>query len=81
MKSKGAITDVGRALGMTVADVRRVTKLIPDSLSRDKQHRRCLSGVPDLKAIYDKEPAVKKLLDISSNIEGISRHCSQHAAE
>ena len=26
--------------------------------------------MPDLKAIYDKEPAVKKLLDISSNIEG-----------
>ena len=81
MKSKGAITDVGRALGMTVADVRRVTKLIPDSLKSGINNiGDALSGVPDLKAIYDKEPAVKKLLDISSNIEGISRHCSQHAA-
>ena len=81
MKSKGAITDVGRALGMTVADVRRVTKLIPDSLKSGITNiGEALSGVPDLKAIYDKEPAVKKLLDISSNIEGISRHCSQHAA-
>ncbi len=81
MKSKGAITDVGRALGMTVADVRRVTKLIPGSLKSGINNiGDALSGVPDLKAIYDKEPAVKKLLDISSNIEGISRHCSQHAA-
>lgn len=81
MKSKGAITDVGRALGMTVADVRRVTKLIPDSLKSNINNiGQALAGVPDLKAIYDSEPEVKKLLDISSNIEGISRHCSQHAA-
>ncbi len=81
MKSKGAITDVGRALGMTVADVRRVTKLIPDSLKSGITNiKEALAGVPDLKAVYDTEPAVKKLLDISANIEGISRHCSQHAA-
>jgi len=81
MKSKGAITDVGRALGMTVPDVRRVTKLIPDSLKSGITNiGEALAGVPDLKAIYDTEPAVRKLLDISANIEGISRHCSQHAA-
>lgn len=81
MKSKGAITDVGRALGMTVPDVRRVTKLIPDSLKSGITNiGEALAGVPDLKSIYDTEPAVKKLLDISANIEGISRHCSQHAA-
>ena len=81
MKSKGAITDVGRALGMTVPDVRRVTKLIPDSLKSGITNiSEALAGVPDLKAIYDTEPAVRKLLDISAHIEGISRHCSQHAA-
>ena len=81
MKSKGAITDVGRALGMTVPDVRRVTKLIPDSLKSGINNiSEALAGVPDLKAIYDTEPAVRKLLDISAHIEGISRHCSQHAA-
>lgn len=81
MKSKGAIADVGRALGMTVPDVRRVAKMIPDSLkSGINSIPEALAMVPDLRAIYDTEPAVKKLLDISSNIEGISRHCSQHAA-
>ena len=81
MKSKGAITDVGRALGMSVPDVRRVTKLIPDSLKSGITNiSGALAGVPDLKSIYETEPAVRKLLDISANIEGISRHCSQHAA-
>ena len=81
MKSKGAITDVGRALGMAIPDVRRVTKLIPDSLKSGITNiAQALAGVPDLKAIYDTEPMVKKLLNISASIEGISRHCSQHAA-
>ena len=81
MKSKGAITDVGRALGVTIPDVRRITKLIPDSLKSGITNiPEALIGIPDLKAIYDTEPMVKKLLDISASIEGISRHCSQHAA-
>lgn len=81
MKSKGAITDVGRALGITIPDVRRVTKLIPDSLKSGITNiGEALVGVPELKTIYNTEPAMKKLLDISSNVEGILRHCSQHAA-
>jgi DNA polymerase-3 subunit alpha len=81
MKSKGAITDVGRALGMTVADVRQVTKLIPDALkSGIKNIPEALAKVPDLKSLYDSNPQVKKLIDVAQHIEGISRHCSQHAA-
>lgn len=81
MKSKGAITDVGRALGISVPDVRKVTKLIPDAIkSGIKNIPEALLNIPDLKSMYDSDPMVKKLLDISTNIEGISRHCSQHAA-
>jgi len=81
MKSKGAITDVGRAMGMPVADVRQVTKLIPDALkSGIKNIPEALLKVPDLKSLYDSNPQVKRLLDVAQHIEGISRHCSQHAA-
>ena len=81
MKTKGAIADVGRALGMPIPDVRRVTKLIPDSLkSGIKNIPEAIEAIPDLNVLYKTDPSVKRLLDVARNIEGISRHCSQHAA-
>lgn len=81
MKSKGAIADVGRALGMQVSEVRKVTKLIPDALkSGIKSIPDAIKGVPDLTFLYKTDIRIKELLDIAQKIEGISRHCSQHAA-
>ena len=81
MKTKGAIADVGRALGMPVSDVKQVTKLIPDSIkSGIKSIPEAIEAVPDLNALYKSNAQVKKLLDIAQKIEGLSRHCSQHAA-
>lgn len=81
MKSKGAVTDVGRTMGMPVGEVRQVTKLIPDGLkSGIHSIAEAIRGVPDLKALYNTNSQVKKLLDVSANIEGLARHCSQHAA-
>lgn len=81
MMSKQAVKDVGRALGMPYADVDRVAKLIPDPLkSGIKNIPEALKKTPDLKNVYDSDPQVRKLLDIASRIEGLARHCSQHAA-
>lgn len=81
MKSKGAVTDVGRTMGMPVGEVREVTKLIPDSLkSGIRSIPEAIESVPDLKMLYNSNSQVRKLLDISANIEGLARHCSQHAA-
>lgn len=81
MKTKGSITDVGRAMGMSVGDVRQVTKMIPDGIkSGINSIPEAIEGVPDLKMIYNTNPQVKRLLDVSANIEGLARHCSQHAA-
>ena len=81
MKSRGAITDVGRALGIPVSEVRRVTKLIPDSVKSGVRNiPEAIENVPDLKSLYESDPQIKRLLDVASHIEGISRHCSQHAA-
>ena len=81
MMSKQAVKDTGRALGMPYADVDRVAKLIPDSLkSGIKSIPEAIEKTPDLKDIYDSDPTVRKLLDIASRIEGLARHCSQHAA-
>ncbi|MDR1514271.1 MAG: DNA polymerase III subunit alpha [Synergistaceae bacterium] len=81
MMSKQAVKDVGRALGMPYADVDRVAKLIPEPIkSGIKNIPDALKKTADLKAVYDSDAQVRRLLDIASRIEGLARHCSQHAA-
>ena len=81
MMSKQAVKDVGRALGVPYVDVDRVAKLIPDPLKTGiKKIPEALKKIPDLKNLYDEDPQVQKILDIASQIEGLARHCSQHAA-
>jgi len=77
MKTKAAIKDVGRAMGIPYAEVDRVAKLVPDGV---KSIADAISLTPDLKEIRDKDPKMKTLLESAAKIEGLARHCSQHAA-
>jgi DNA polymerase-3 subunit alpha len=77
MKSKAAIRDVGRALAMSYPEVDRVAKLIPDGV---KSLREALEKSAELKEAHASDPKVRRLVDTASHIEGIARHCSQHAA-
>ena len=78
MAAKGALRDVGRALGMSFAEVSEIVKLIPNELhiTIDK----ALKGVADLKAIYETRPEVKRLIDLARKLEGLPRNASTHAA-
>ena len=78
MAARAAIRDVGRVLGMPFAEVSEVVKLIPMELhiTIDK----ALTGVADLKAMYDTRPEVKRLLDMARKLEGLHRNASTHAA-
>ena len=82
MKSRGAITDVGRALGIPIPEVRKVTTLIPADSNKSgiASIPEAIEGIQDLAHLYKTEPRIKELLDIAQKIEGISRHCSQHPA-
>ena len=81
MMSKQAVKDVGRAMGMSYGDVDRVAKLIPEPIrSGIKNIPEALSRVPELKELHDSDENVRRLLDTASRIEGLARHCSQHAA-
>ena len=77
MKSKAAIKDVGRALAMLYPEVDRVAKLVPPGASSIPE---ALETSPELKELAAADTQVKKLLESASKIEGIARHCSQHAA-
>jgi DNA polymerase-3 subunit alpha len=76
MKSKLAVRDVGRALGLPYAKVDEIAKLIPPNISISD----ALSGEPRLREMYGKEPAVRDLLDNAMVLERLARHASTHAA-
>ncbi len=77
LKSKAAVTDVGRVLGMPVRDVNAITRLIPFGVHSIAE---AVEQTPDLAALKKSDKMVERVLDIASNIEGLARHCSQHAA-
>ncbi|ABO50829.1 DNA polymerase III catalytic subunit, DnaE type [Desulforamulus reducens MI-1] len=78
MAARAAIRDVGRALDMPYGDVDRVAKLVPTELNITIA--KALTSSPDLKAAYDQDPEVKRLVDTAAALEGMPRHASTHAA-
>ncbi|MBI4185505.1 DNA polymerase III subunit alpha [Candidatus Berkelbacteria bacterium] len=77
MAARGSVRDVARALGMTFADGDRVAKLIPGKPGTTL--RGSLDTVKDLKAMYDTEPPMTRLIDMAMKLEGVARHASTHA--
>lgn len=76
LAAKAVIRDVGRALGMSYADVDVVAKAIPGDLhvTLDK----AMEG--KLGDMYKENADIKRLVDISMALEGMPRHASAHAA-
>ena len=81
MAARGAVRDVGRALGIEYSEVDAVAKMIPMELKMTIE--KALSeanGNNKLNAAYKSDPKVKKLLDTAMALEGTPRHTSTHAA-
>ena len=78
MKAKAAIRDVGRSLNLTYAEADRIAKAVPFDLKMTLD--RALETSPELKKMYDEDPKVAKVVDMSRAIEGMPRHASTHAA-
>ncbi|MBF8286598.1 MAG: polymerase alpha subunit, partial [Dehalococcoidia bacterium] len=79
--AKASIRDVGRALGMTYADVDRVARAVPTMPASFglMTIERALEEGPDLRELYG-DPQYRKLLDTAQALEGVARHASTHAA-
>ena len=78
MAARLAIRDTGRALDLPYSFVDSVAKQIPNELNITIE--KSLSSNLQLKTMYDTDPQVKKLVDVSSELEGLPRHTSTHAA-
>ena len=76
LKARAAIRDVGRVLGLPYALCDRVAKQIDfrDTLEE------AVKSSEDLTTLYHSDRSVKKLIDLSRQLEGMPRHASTHAA-
>jgi DNA polymerase-3 subunit alpha len=78
MAARAAVRDVGRVLSMPYGEVDKIAKMIPAELNITIKE--ALEKSPDLEELYNKDKEIKKLLDLSTAIEGLPRHTSIHAS-
>ncbi len=80
MAARAAVRDVGRVMGVPLADVDRIAKLIPAIPANPVSIRQAIDQVPELGAIYQRDAQARGLLDTAMRVEGLARHASTHAA-
>jgi DNA polymerase III subunit alpha len=80
MKARAAVKDVARVLRIPPGEADRITKLIPSGPAYSLTIREAEQKVDEMRELVKGNPAYRRLVDLSSRIEGISRHLSVHAA-
>lgn len=81
MMARGAVRDVGRALGYPYAFCDRLAKMIPTGRQGFPMTlERALHESEELARAYRGESDAKRLIDVARQIEGCARHPSVHAA-
>ncbi|MFQ3592371.1 MAG: DNA polymerase III subunit alpha [Gemmataceae bacterium] len=78
MAARAALRDVGRVLGIPLFRVDEIAKMVPQILGISLDEALELNS--DLKALYDADPQVRELIDISRALEGTNRNTGTHAA-
>lgn len=82
LKPKSVVQDVGRVMGLPIPYTNSIKKLIPDVLPDDKKVTiaNAIQYSTELKAMYEADDEVRKLLDICKSLEGLPRNTGVHAA-
>ena len=80
LKARMVIRDVGRVLGLSYGFVDSISKMIPFDPSRPQNLSQCIAGEPRLQKLINEDPKVKKLTDLSLQLEGLNRNVATHAA-
>ena len=80
LQARAAVRDVGRVLAMPYGQVNRVAELIPNNPAKPVTLQQAVDGEPRLQAMRADDEAVRRLLEIALQLEGLYRHASTHAA-
>ncbi|HBA62511.1 MAG TPA: DNA polymerase III subunit alpha [Lachnospiraceae bacterium] len=78
LAARGVLRDVGRVMDLPYAFVDSIAKQVPKELNITLD--KALQMNAELKKMYDEDPQVKELIDMSRRLEGLPRHTSMHAA-
>ncbi len=80
MKARAAIKDVARVLRIPPVEADKLTKLIPSGPAYSLTIPEAVQKVDELRDLVKGNAQLERLMQLSSRIEGISRHLSVHAA-
>ncbi len=81
LKAKGVVRDVARVLDLPYELGDRISKAIPARLGDEEVNlTNALRVSPELKVMYENDPEVKKVIDMSLKLEFLPRHASVHPA-
>ncbi len=78
LAAKAACKDVGRVLGVPLAEIDKLTKLIPGTPGMTL--KKAMDQVPDLVEMYESNPSIKQVIDLAKRLEGMCRNAGVHAA-
>ncbi len=78
MAARGVIRDVARVLNVPYAKADSISKKVPFEIHITLE--KALAMNPELKQMYDEDPEVRQVIEISKKLEGLPRHASTHAA-
>jgi len=80
LKARMAFRDIGRVLGLPYGYVDSLCKMIPFDPSRPISLEKAIAQEPRIRKEEEKDPRVKKLVEISKKLEGLNRNMATHAA-
>jgi len=80
LKSRMALRDVGRVLGLPYGHVDKISKMIPFDPSRPLSLQESIDREPRFKEEVKNNKQVEKLIELSLKLEGLNRNMATHAA-
>ena len=78
LAAKAACKDVGRVLGVPLAEIDKLTKLIPGTPGMTL--RKAIDAVPELDQFIRSSPMITNVIDYAMKLEGMARNAGCHAA-
>jgi len=80
LQARAVVRDVGRVLQMPLGQVDRLAKLVPSNPANPVSLGEAIRMESALREARDSDPAVKELLSMALELEGLYRNASTHAA-
>jgi DNA polymerase-3 subunit alpha len=80
LQARAAVRDVGRVLGLPYGQVNKVAELIPNNPAKPVTLQQAIDGEPKLQELRNQDEALRRLMEIALQLEGLYRHASTHAA-